>query len=89
MIVMQEFRVQNPNGAIKLLWLHLLVYQLIFENVPQNLSPQKQAKLVSVNSYWNEIPRFELVFMKMLIFKPKSASLNTTTGLLTVLYDSQ
>jgi hypothetical protein len=81
MIVMQEFRVQIPNGAIQLLWLHLLVYQLIFENVPQNLSPQKQAKLVSVNSYWNEIPRFELVFMKMLIFKPKSASLNTTTAL--------
>jgi hypothetical protein len=58
----------------------LLLRRLIFETDPQYLSLQYKLNMRSLSSVWNENKQFWLVFMKMLVFVPKTRSLHTGTA---------
>ncbi len=59
----------------------MLLRRLIFETDRQYLSLQYKLKMRSLSSVWNENKHFWLVFMKMLVFVPKTRSLHTGTVL--------
>jgi hypothetical protein len=59
----------------------LLLRRPIFENDHQNLSLQYKLKMRSLSTVWNENERFWLLFMKVLVFMPKTGSLQTGTEL--------